>query len=184
MPAPPMSTLLITHPACLNHLTPPGHPERPDRLRAIEQALEAERFQALARVEAPTAPFEIIALCHPMDYVDADSRGDAERRTGADRRRHLDVARQLRGGAARRRRRHPCGRRGDDQESRQRLRRHASARPSRRDRAADGLLPVQQRRDRRALRAGTITASRAPRSSISTCTTATARRISSGPTRP
>jgi acetoin utilization deacetylase AcuC-like enzyme len=64
-----MSTLLITHPACLQHLTPLGHPERPDRLRAVEQALEAERFQSLARVEAPTAPFEVIALCHPMDYI-------------------------------------------------------------------------------------------------------------------
>jgi len=32
-----MSTLLLSHPACLNHLTPAGHPERPDRLRAIEQ---------------------------------------------------------------------------------------------------------------------------------------------------
>jgi acetoin utilization deacetylase AcuC-like enzyme len=31
-------TLLITHCACLEHLTPPGHPERPDRLRTIEQA--------------------------------------------------------------------------------------------------------------------------------------------------
>ncbi len=66
-----MSTLLITHPACLNHLTPPGHPERPDRLRAIEQALEDERFQALARVEAPRAPLETIALVHPMEYVEA-----------------------------------------------------------------------------------------------------------------
>ncbi|MGD0421069.1 MAG: histone deacetylase family protein [Xanthobacteraceae bacterium] len=64
-----MSTLLITHPACLNHLTPLGHPERPERLRAIEHALEAEKFQSLARVQAPTAPFEIIALCHPMDYI-------------------------------------------------------------------------------------------------------------------
>ncbi len=64
-----MSTLLITHPACLNHLTPLGHPERPERLRAIEAALEAEKFQMLARAEAPTAPFEIIALCHPMDYI-------------------------------------------------------------------------------------------------------------------
>jgi acetoin utilization deacetylase AcuC-like enzyme len=64
-----MSTLLITHPACLQHLTPLGHPERPDRLRAVEQALEAEQFQLLARVEAPTAPFEVIALCHPMDYI-------------------------------------------------------------------------------------------------------------------
>ena len=41
-----MTTLLITHPACLHHLTPPGHPERPDRLRAVEQALEADAFQA------------------------------------------------------------------------------------------------------------------------------------------
>jgi acetoin utilization deacetylase AcuC-like enzyme len=64
-----MSTLLITHPACLDHLTPLGHPERPDRLRAIERALEAEKFQTLARVQAPTAALETIALCHPMDYV-------------------------------------------------------------------------------------------------------------------
>jgi acetoin utilization deacetylase AcuC-like enzyme len=64
-----MSTLLITHPACLDHLTPLGHPERPDRLRAIERALEAEKFQTLARVQAPTAAFETIALCHPIDYV-------------------------------------------------------------------------------------------------------------------
>jgi acetoin utilization deacetylase AcuC-like enzyme len=64
-----MSTLLITHPACLEHLTPLGHPERPDRLRAVERALEAEKFQSLARVEAPAAPLEIVALCHPMDYI-------------------------------------------------------------------------------------------------------------------
>ncbi len=66
-----MSTLLISHPACLNHLTPMGHPERPDRLRAVESALEAEKFQMLAREEAPLAALEIIALCHPMDYVTA-----------------------------------------------------------------------------------------------------------------
>src|SRR5712692_11357985 len=64
-----MSTLLITHPACLNHLTPAGHPERPDRLRAIDRALEQERFQMLARVEAPAAALDTIALCHPMEYV-------------------------------------------------------------------------------------------------------------------
>src|SRR5580658_2683950 len=64
-----MSTLLISHPACLEHLTPAGHPERPDRLRAIEQALEAEKFQQLAREQAPMAPVETIALCHPMDYI-------------------------------------------------------------------------------------------------------------------
>jgi acetoin utilization deacetylase AcuC-like enzyme len=66
-----MATLFVTHRACLNHLTPSGHPERPDRLRAVDQALENERFQMLRRAEAPTASFETIALCHPMDYVTA-----------------------------------------------------------------------------------------------------------------
>ena len=66
-----MSTLLLSHPACLNHLTPAGHPERPDRLRAIEQALEDEKFQTLARVEAPRGSLDVVALCHPMDYVEA-----------------------------------------------------------------------------------------------------------------
>jgi acetoin utilization deacetylase AcuC-like enzyme len=65
-----MSTLLITHPACLEHLTPMGHPERPDRLRAIERILEHERFQTLAREQAPAAALETIALCHPIDYVE------------------------------------------------------------------------------------------------------------------
>jgi acetoin utilization deacetylase AcuC-like enzyme len=66
-----MATLLITHPACLDHRTPAGHPERPDRLRAIAQALDADAFKPLARLEAPAAALETIALCHPMDYVTA-----------------------------------------------------------------------------------------------------------------
>jgi acetoin utilization deacetylase AcuC-like enzyme len=65
-----MSTLLVSHPACLNHLTPPGHPERPDRLRAIERAFEDEKFQSLAREQAPMAPLESVALAHPMEYAD------------------------------------------------------------------------------------------------------------------
>ncbi len=64
-----MSTLYVTHPACLDHLTPAGHPERPDRLRAIEQVLEQEQFRELARMQAPAASFETVALCHPLDYV-------------------------------------------------------------------------------------------------------------------
>src|SRR3982751_5147440 len=65
-----MTTLLLSHPACLDHLTPMGHPERPDRLRAVERALEQEKFQSLAREQAPMASLEMIALAHPMDYVE------------------------------------------------------------------------------------------------------------------
>jgi len=66
-----MTTLLISHSACLDHLTPPGHPERPDRLRAVEEAFADERFQMLAREQAPMAPQEVIALAHPMDYIES-----------------------------------------------------------------------------------------------------------------
>ena len=65
-----MTTLLLSHPACLDHLNPMGHPERPDRIRAIERALEQEKFQGLAREQAPMASLEMIALAHPMDYVE------------------------------------------------------------------------------------------------------------------
>jgi len=65
-----MTTLLLSHPACLNHLTPMGHPERPDRLRAVERALEHEKFQSLAREQAPMATVEMVALAHPREYVE------------------------------------------------------------------------------------------------------------------
>ena len=39
----------MTHPACAGHDMGEGHPERPERMRAVEQALEAETFQMLAR---------------------------------------------------------------------------------------------------------------------------------------
>jgi acetoin utilization deacetylase AcuC-like enzyme len=74
-----MPTLYITHAACLDHLTPSGHPERPDRLRAIERALAADAYKPLLRVEAPSASLETIALCHPMDYITAVQEASPER---------------------------------------------------------------------------------------------------------
>src|SRR5262249_59894023 len=65
-----MPTLLLTHPACPDHVTPMGHPERPDRLRAIERIFEHERFAMLARAQAPAATLETMALCHPVDYIE------------------------------------------------------------------------------------------------------------------
>src|SRR5271154_5470048 len=48
-----------------------GHPERPDRLRAIERSLESEAFQMLARDAAPRADLGSIARVHPKDYIEA-----------------------------------------------------------------------------------------------------------------
>lgn len=66
-----MSTLLISHPACIDHEVPHGHPERPDRMRAVEEALAAEPFQMLAREQAPMADGDIVSLAHPREYFEA-----------------------------------------------------------------------------------------------------------------
>ena len=66
-----MPTLLLSHPACLKHDTGPGHPERPDRLRAIEKALADPRFAGLTRAEAPLADLATLQLVHPAAYIEA-----------------------------------------------------------------------------------------------------------------
>ena len=43
------STLFISRIRLVRHQTPPGHPERSDRIRAIERVLDIERFQPPAR---------------------------------------------------------------------------------------------------------------------------------------
>ncbi|HZD25733.1 MAG TPA: histone deacetylase family protein, partial [Alphaproteobacteria bacterium] len=55
--------------ACLEHLAGVGHPESPDRLRAVMEALEAEPFRSLQRAEAPRASKEAIARVHPASYI-------------------------------------------------------------------------------------------------------------------
>ncbi|TIS55344.1 MAG: histone deacetylase family protein [Mesorhizobium sp.] len=64
-----MVTRLYTHPIFLEHITPPGHPERPDRLRAIERALDDEAFAGLDRVKAPQGDEATILYAHPQEFV-------------------------------------------------------------------------------------------------------------------
>jgi acetoin utilization deacetylase AcuC-like enzyme len=64
-----MTTRLYTNPIFLEHLTPPGHPERPDRLRAIERVLDDEAFVALDRVVAPEGDEATILYAHPAEFV-------------------------------------------------------------------------------------------------------------------
>ena len=68
-----MTTLLITHPSFVAHDTGAGHPERPDRMRAIDKALSHDMFSSLRRAEAPLRDDveQWIALAHPQSYIDA-----------------------------------------------------------------------------------------------------------------
>lgn len=65
-----MTTLLLSHPVCIEHDTGIGHPERPDRLRAINKVLEHEFFEGLTREEAPLGTKEHARYCHPQDYIE------------------------------------------------------------------------------------------------------------------
>jgi acetoin utilization deacetylase AcuC-like enzyme len=65
-----MTTALISHPAALDHDMGPGHPERPDRVRALMRTFAEERFAGLRRVEAPVAARSDIERVHPPAYVD------------------------------------------------------------------------------------------------------------------
>ena len=67
-----MSTAFITHADCLKHEMGAWHPERPERLTAIEDQLIASGVgQHLARYDAPLASDEELARVHPIDYVRA-----------------------------------------------------------------------------------------------------------------
>ncbi|MCX7319029.1 MAG: histone deacetylase family protein [Hyphomicrobiales bacterium] len=65
-----MTTLLLSHQASLDHLTPPGHPERPERMRAVAQALGDPRFDALVRADAPLGSLDHVSLCHDSHYIE------------------------------------------------------------------------------------------------------------------
>jgi len=64
-----MATRLYEHPIFLEHLTPEGHPERPDRLRSLNIALEHPNFGGLERKQAPQANEDAVLLAHPEEHL-------------------------------------------------------------------------------------------------------------------
>jgi acetoin utilization deacetylase AcuC-like enzyme len=66
-----MATLLLTHPVFTAHDTGPGHPERADRMRAIDKVLAHESYNALQRAEAPIRvdAEEEIRRVHPAEHL-------------------------------------------------------------------------------------------------------------------
>ena len=64
--------LYFSHPACLGHdpgPVMPGHPERPERLLAIERALAEREWLGWERREAPLASEAELALVHSEGHV-------------------------------------------------------------------------------------------------------------------
>jgi acetoin utilization deacetylase AcuC-like enzyme len=64
-----MTTLLYTHPACLEHDPGRHHPEAPARLRAVLTALDEPEFARLERREAPEATLDDLVRVHPRRHV-------------------------------------------------------------------------------------------------------------------
>jgi len=65
-----MTTLLYTHPACLEHDPGRHHPESAARLRAVFDTLADPEFARLERREAPEATLEDLLRVHPRAHVE------------------------------------------------------------------------------------------------------------------
>ena len=71
----------LHHSSSLEHDTGFGHPERPDRIRAVEAELERRDWLGWERRQAPRATEEQLLAVHPASHVEAvralSSRGGA-----------------------------------------------------------------------------------------------------------
>ena len=65
-----MTTIVYTHEACLEHRPGTHHPESPERLRAVLQALRVPAFSALEWREAPLGTRAQVELIHDPAFVD------------------------------------------------------------------------------------------------------------------
>jgi acetoin utilization deacetylase AcuC-like enzyme len=66
-----MTTHLYTNDIFTQHFTPEGHPERPDRIRAVKKALSDPRFDNLVRFETEMTEENVFAYAHPQEHIDA-----------------------------------------------------------------------------------------------------------------
>lgn len=66
-----MTVLFIHNDRCRDHVATPNHPERPDRLRAVDHGLAAAGLtDALVMIEAPAVSIDAVQRVHPASMVD------------------------------------------------------------------------------------------------------------------
>jgi len=66
-----MTTRLYTHEIHLQHVTPPGHPERVDRLKAVAESLATPQFDELVRMPSVVVDEALLELVHPAGFIKA-----------------------------------------------------------------------------------------------------------------
>ena len=64
-----MATRLYTHELSVEHITPPAHPERPDRIRALDEVFADPKFDVLERIEAPEGDPSWFEVAHPKTHL-------------------------------------------------------------------------------------------------------------------
>jgi len=64
-----MTTRLYTHDLSIQHITPPGHPERPDRIKVLNEEFSKPEFNTLNRIEAPAADTQWFEVAHPKSHL-------------------------------------------------------------------------------------------------------------------
>jgi acetoin utilization deacetylase AcuC-like enzyme len=67
---PEVTTLLVSQTNFEDHRAPAGHPERADRIRAVEDALADGPFERLMRRDAPFGDITLAELVHDEFYMD------------------------------------------------------------------------------------------------------------------
>ena len=65
-----MATFVFSHSAALAHVTPDGHPERIDRIRAVHDVLRSPHFKSIVHREAPLGQAEDIIRAHTQEHYE------------------------------------------------------------------------------------------------------------------
>ncbi len=83
-----MTFTIYSHPDCEAHITPPGHPERVDRMPTVLKALATIKADW---VEAPLADDAPLLRAHPADYVAKVTTAPADGWTSLDPDTHISA---------------------------------------------------------------------------------------------